>query len=143
MSATFFGTGFLPLVPGTWGSAAGVGVFLAVVASGASPFLVLCVITVIAFLTCGKAETVFSRKDPKCVVIDEVAGMMLSLMWLPFYNLKVFVLAFVLFRALDTVKIFPGNWIQDRHGAFGIIGDDIVAAVYANLILQFILRIVS
>ncbi len=142
-TASFFGAGFMPLVPGTWGSAAGVIVFLAVVAAGMSPFAVCLAIGTAGFIVSGRSEAVFARKDPKYTVIDEVTGMMISLMWLPFYDRKVFFLAFILFRALDTVKIFPGRWIQDRHGSFGIMGDDIVAGIYANLILQVVLRAVS
>jgi phosphatidylglycerophosphatase A len=52
-------------------------------------------------------------------------------------------LAFFLFRALDMIKPFPARWIQDQHGAFGIMGDDIAVAVYTNLILQVVLRFVS
>ena len=142
-TATFFGIGFLPLVPGTWGSAAGLAVFLSLPDTGLWRFAVCCGIALCGFIVSGRAESVFCRKDPKYVVIDEVAGMMISLLWLPFYNTKVLLTAFLLFRALDTVKPFPANWIQDRHGAAGIMGDDIAAAIYANLILQAVLRFVS
>jgi phosphatidylglycerophosphatase A len=143
MATTFFGAGFLPLVPGTWGSLAGILVFLILPASGVWRPAVCLGIAVIGFILCGKAESVFGKKDPKYVVIDEVAGIMLCLLWLPLYNIKVLFLAFLLFRALDTIKPFPARWIQDRHGAFGIMGDDIAVAIYTNLILQVVLRFVS
>jgi phosphatidylglycerophosphatase A len=142
-AATFFGIGFLPFFPGTWGSAAGGAVFLILPETGPWRFAVCSGIILCGFIVSGKAEQVFARKDPKYVVIDEVAGMMISLLWLPLYNIKVLLIAFLLFRALDTIKPFPANWIQDRHGALGIMGDDIAAAVYANLILQAVLRLVS
>jgi phosphatidylglycerophosphatase A len=140
---TFFGVGFLPLAPGTWGSLAGIAVFLILPAAGVWRAGVCAGIAVIGFILCGKAETAFCKKDPKYVVIDEVAGIMLCLLWLPLYNIKVLSLAFFLFRVLDTIKPFPARWIQDRHGAFGIMGDDIAVAVYTNLILQVVLRLVS
>jgi len=143
MVTTFFGVGFLPLVPGTWGSLAGIIVFLILPASGAWRMAVCAGIALIGFILCGKAETAFGKKDPKYVVIDEVAGMMLCLLWLPLYNIKVLFLAFFLFRALDTIKPFPARWIQDQHGAFGIMGDDLTVAIYTNLILQAVLRFVS
>ncbi|MCU0650841.1 MAG: phosphatidylglycerophosphatase A [Candidatus Omnitrophica bacterium] len=143
LATTFFGTGFLPLVPGTWGSMAGIAVFFILPAGGLWRPAVFAGIAAIGFILCGFAEDVFKKKDPKYVVIDEVAGMMLSLLWLPFYDVKAVFLAFVLFRALDTIKPFPARWIQDRHGSLGIMGDDIAAAVYANLILQAVLRLVS
>ncbi len=140
---TFFGIGFLPFVPGTWGSIAGVGVFVILPETGLWRVAVFAGITAVGLILCGSSETVFGRKDPQYVVIDEVAGMMLSLLWLPLYNIKVFFLAFFLFRLLDTVKPFPARWIQDRHGALGIMGDDLAAAAYANLVLQAVLRFVS
>lgn len=145
MATTFFGAGFLPLVPGTWGSLAGLAVFLILPASGIWRAAVCAGIAGIGFILCGKAESAFGKKDPKYVVIDEVAGMMLCLLWLPVtvYNTKVLFLAFFLFRALDMIKPFPARWIQDRHGAFGIMGDDIAVAIYTNLILQIVLRCVS
>lgn len=143
LATTFFGAGFLPLVPGTWGSLAGIAVFLILPASGLWRASVCAGIAVTGLILCGKAEGVFGKKDPKYVVIDEVAGMMLCLLWLPLYNIKVLFLAFFLFRALDTIKPFPARWIQDQHGAFGIMGDDIAVAVYTNLILQVVLRFVS
>ncbi|MFA6383802.1 MAG: phosphatidylglycerophosphatase A [Candidatus Omnitrophota bacterium] len=143
LTTTFFGVGFLPLVPGTWGSLAGIAVFLILPATGLWRMSVCAGIAVIGLILCGKAETAFGKKDPKYVVIDEVAGMMLCLLWMPFYNVKVLFLAFLLFRALDTIKPFPARWIQDRHGALGIMGDDIAVAIYTNLILQIVLRLVS
>jgi phosphatidylglycerophosphatase A len=143
LATTFFGVGFLPLVPGTWGSLAGIVVFLILPAAGEWRLAVCTGILVFGLILSGKAESVFGKKDPKYVVIDEVAGMMLCLLWLPFYNIKVLFLAFLLFRALDTVKPFPARWIQDQHGAYGIMGDDIAVAIYTNLILQVVLRFVS
>jgi phosphatidylglycerophosphatase A len=139
---TFFGTGFLPLIPGTWGSIAGLILFF-ILPSAAWRSGVCAGMMLTGFILCGKAEDVFAKKDPKYVVIDEVAGMMICLLWLPFYNIKVLFLSFVLFRALDTIKPFPARWIQDRHGSLGIMGDDIAVAVYTNLILQVVLRLVS
>jgi len=139
---TFLGVGFLPLVPGTWGSLAGIAVFWILPAAGLWRLAVCAAIAIIGFILCGRAERVFGKKDPKYVVIDEVAAMMLCLLWLPIYNIKVFFLAFILFRALDTIKPFPASWIQDQHGSFGIMGDDIAVAIYTNLILQVVLRFV-
>ena len=77
------------------------------------------------------------------MVIDEVCGMLISLLFLPQYDLQVLLLAFVIFRGLDTVKIFPAGKIQDMHGGVGIMGDDLVAAAYTNAILQVVLRVLS
>jgi phosphatidylglycerophosphatase A len=143
LATTFFGIGFLPLIPGTWGSLAGIIVFLVLPANGIWRLCVCAGIAAAGFMLAGKAEDVFGTKDPKFVVIDEVAAMMLCLLWLPLYNIKVLFLAFLLFRALDTVKPFPARWVQDQHGSVGIMGDDIAVAIYVNLILQIVLRFVS
>ncbi|HOW42517.1 MAG TPA: phosphatidylglycerophosphatase A [Candidatus Omnitrophota bacterium] len=140
---TFMGVGYLPLVPGTFGSAAGLGIFLSVQGQPLQVVLILAVLLALGLGFGGQAEKVFGKKDPKFVVIDEVCGMLISLLFLPRYDLQVLALAFVLFRGLDTVKIFPAGKIQDMHGAVGIIGDDVVAAVYTNAILQVVLRVLS
>jgi len=140
---TFFGVGFLPLVPGTWGSIAGILVFVVLPGTGLWRFSVFAGILVVGLIVSGAAEAAFGRKDPQYIVIDEVAGMMLSLLWLPAYNIKVFFLAFLLFRALDTIKPYPALQAQQCHGAVGIMGDDIVAAVYTNIVLQSVLRFAS
>jgi phosphatidylglycerophosphatase A len=97
---------------------------------------------VLGFLTAGQAEKLFCAKDPKFVVIDEVCGMCISLLWVPF-SIETAIAAFFLFRLLDTLKPFPAARLEDRHGSLGIMGDDIVAGVYANGILQIALRFAS
>ena len=140
---TFLGVGYLPLVPGTFGSAAGLGLFLLLHKDPLRVCAALVVLLVLGFAVTGKAEEVFHKKDPKFVVIDEVCGMLISLLFLPQYDLQVLLLAFVIFRGLDTVKIFPAGKIQDMHGGVGIMGDDLVAAAYTNAILQVVLRVLS
>ncbi len=135
------GVGFLPLVPGTFGSAAVIAVFLLVRHSPAAFALCLAAVTALGLLLGTQAETIFKRKDPKYVVIDEVAGMLISLAALPFYSPAVIAAAFILFRCLDTLKIYPAEAVQDRHGSVGIMGDDIIAGLYTNLVLQLVLRL--
>jgi phosphatidylglycerophosphatase A len=130
----------MPLVPGTFGSAAGILVFLLVKdnpALYASAFAVFCAL---GFAFCGDSEKVFKKKDPKYVVIDEVCGMLLCLAFLPQYSVTVLVSAFFIFRILDTTKAYPANVIQDMHGAVGIMGDDLVAGVYGNIVMQVLVR---
>jgi phosphatidylglycerophosphatase A len=143
MVCSVAGVGFLPFIPGTFGSAAGIGVFLLVKESVAAYAAVLAAVIALGLFFGGEAEKVFKRKDPKYVVIDEVAGMLISLVFLPFYNVLVISAAFILFRALDTVKIFPAEAVQDKHGSIGIMGDDIIAGVYTNLVLQAVLRLIT
>lgn len=137
--SSFFYVGYLPLIPGTFGSLAGLFIFYLLRNNQAYFILCAFIVTVIGFISCGKAEEVFKKKDSRNIVIDEVSGMMLSLILLP-AELKVSILAFFLFRLLDTLKPYPADRIQDMKGSLGVMGDDIVAGVYTNIILQAALK---
>jgi len=91
------------------------------------------------FLVGGSAEKMFGKKDSKFIVIDETSGMLLSLILIP-YNYKFVILGFFLFRILDTLKPYPAGRFENLKGSLGIMCDDLVAAVYTNLILQVVLR---
>jgi phosphatidylglycerophosphatase A len=140
---TVFGLGYLPLIPGTFGSIAGVGLFyLLANVSALSYFLFILGIIVLGLATCGRMEKLVNKKDPGCIVIDEVSGMLVALSFIPL-DFKIIFLAFLIFRILDTLKPYPAARVQNKHGAVGIIGDDLIAGVYTNIVLQFILKIVS
>jgi len=143
--STFFFIGYLPLIPGTFASLAGLSLFLACSSSALSYFILLFFLCLAGFLVCGKAETVFQKKDPPCIVIDEVSGMLLSLASVFFFKTGALGLwvAFFLFRLLDTMKPYPANKIQHLHGSLGVMGDDLIAALYTNIILQLVFRFAS
>ena len=82
------------------------------------------------------AEEHFGRQDPGQVVIDEVAGMMLTVLLNPLTGPVWVLLAFLLFRAADIVKPYPANRLERLHGGVGVMADDAMAAIYANLALQ-------
>ena len=75
-------------------------------------------------------------------MIDEVAGMMVSLFMLPL-SWPVMLVGFFLFRAFDMFKIFPANKFEDMGGASGIMMDDIMAGIYTNIVLQVAVRVVG
>lgn len=133
------GLGYLPFAPGTFASIAGFLIFILIGAGSATFVLVTAAILVMGFASCGRAEEIFGRKDSSRIVIDEVAGMLVALLCMP-YDLKIAVLAFVLFRILDIIKPFPANGLQRLRGSLGVMTDDIVAGLYTNLILQLALR---
>lgn len=139
--STFFYIGYLPLTPGTFASIAGV--FLFYLAKDNVFLYILFTITLImaGFLVAGKAEGAFHKKDARCIVIDEVSGMLATLLFIP-YNIKLVITAFILFRILDTLKPYPAGRLQNLKGSIGIMSDDIVAALYANIILQIISRVI-
>ena len=140
--STFFYTGYLPLIPGTFGSMAGLLVFYLIKDNTSVFALVTFVILILGFAVTSEAENIFRRKDASCIVIDEVSGMLLSLLFLP-YSARVVVIAFFLFRILDTLKPYPAGRLQNLKGSLGIMSDDIVAALYTNIILQLALRFIS
>ncbi len=136
--ATFFFVGYMPIAPGTFGSFLGLLLF-----AGIRQDLRLFgfgLLLVVALLSCGRAEKLFRRKDPPQVVIDEVCGMFLTLLFVPFtlFNLTV---GFLLFRVLDIIKPFPANRFEKLRGSAGILLDDLAAGVYAGLILLILGRV--
>lgn len=82
------------------------------------------------------------KKDPRQAVIDEVAGMLLCFAFLP-YDIRLVVAGFFVFRLLDTLKPFPASRFDKMSGSIGIMGDDIIAAIYTNIVLQVLLRLLS
>ncbi len=80
-------------------------------------------------------EDRLGEKDPSVVVIDEVVGMMITLIGLP-ADFPVLVTAFFLFRAFDMFKVYPANRMENTAGGRGIMLDDVVAGLYANIVMQ-------
>jgi len=140
-TSTVFFIGYLPLVPGTFGSIFGVGLFyLFKGTTWVTYFLFIFGIIVLGLITSGRTEKLLNKKDPRCIVIDEVAGMLIALSFMP-YDLKIIFLAFLIFRILDTLKPYPAVRLQNRHGAIGVVGDDLIAGIYTNIVLQIILKL--
>lgn len=137
---TFFYVGYLPFIPGTFGSLAGIFLFYILKNNALTYILVTFVLMVMGFLSAGRAEKIFNTRDSRHIVLDEVVGMLLGLLFLP-YDMKLVVSGFFLFRLLDTLKPYPAGSIQRLHGSLGIMGDDIVAGIYTNFILQIVSRL--
>ena len=136
---TFFYVGYLPLIPGTFGSIAGLFLFFMVKDNVLIFLLTTFVLLTLGFMFSGQTEKEAARSDPPCVVIDEVCGMLLSLIFLP-YDIKLIILAFIIFRILDTLKPYPAGRLERLRGGVGIMSDDIVAGFYTNVILQVVAR---
>ena len=135
---TFFGTGFLRPGPGTWGSAAGLGIWLAV-AHWTHPTrghmaLGTAVAALILLLVGIPASTIVAREagtdDPGFVVLDEVVGQWVALIGATMVPWS-WLLAFLLFRAFDITKPPPARQFDRMHGGFGIMMDDVAAGMYA------------
>ena len=141
--ASGFGSGYLPAVPGTWGSL--VGLLLYWPLQRLAPLPLVATVFTLAILSCwiaGLAEKFLGAKDPGIIVIDEIAGIFFSLIFVPF-SWKTAVAGFFLFRIFDIWKPFPARLIQDKlPGGWGVVGDDLMAGIYANLVLQIAIRVV-
>lgn len=136
-------SGYVPFAPGTVGSAVGVGVYLALSATGA-PWAVPAAILVVfaaGVWASGRAETHFRTTDPGPVVIDEVAGMLVSVAWID-AGAASLAAGFVLFRIFDIFKPYPAGRLERLPGGLGIMADDMMAGVYANLALRLLTFVV-
>jgi phosphatidylglycerophosphatase A len=128
--ATAGGIGHAPVAPGTVASAAtAVALWLA---APSPPALAVATLVIVAAGTWAahEAERALGGKDPGAIVVDEVAGMAVSVLALPLTP-AVLAAAFVLFRVFDVVKPYPANALQRLPGGPGVMIDDLVAGLYA------------
>lgn len=139
--ATALGVGYVPVAPGTFGSAVGLILWMLLrTSSTIVQAVVIIVLLVIGSITGGVAERHFGRTDPRQVVIDEAMGMLITLYLIPVGWLGALV-GFLLFRAADVMKPFPANRLERLPGGFGVMADDGMAAIYANLALRLLLLV--
>jgi phosphatidylglycerophosphatase A len=136
--ATTLGVGYVPIAPGTFGSLAGLALWAVLPASPALQATVIAAVFVVGSWSAGVAEEHFSRTDPSQVVIDEVLGMLMTLFLNP-VRWPGAILGFFLFRVMDVIKPFPANRLERLPSGLGVMADDAMAAVYANLALRFCL----
>jgi len=139
MLSTWFFVGNIPGAPGTAASA--VAVLMAIIFSTNTILyiFVFTIVTILGFKVSGRMEEILDRKDPGCIVIDEVAGIMVALFLLPL-TWPIVITAFFLFRAFDMFKIYPVNKFEQIHGGAGVMIDDLVAGLYTNIVMQIAVR---
>ncbi len=142
LCATFFYVGYIPVAPGSMASIAGALLSLIFSSNIFCYVAVFGLITIIGFLVSTRMEEIARKKDPSCVVIDEVAGSFIAFFMLPL-SFSVWVTAFFLFRAFDMFKIYPTNKLEELPGAKGIMLDDLVAGVYTNIVMQITIHFSS
>ena len=139
--ATGLGLGYLRPVPGTFGSLFGLGLCVLLHAFGGWPAVGagLVVVTLLGFWSAGRLEREIGSRDPGCIVIDEVAGQMLTLFLLPL-SAGLLAAGFLLFRLLDILKPYPARRLEALPGGSGIMADDLMVGLWANLLLQALVR---
>jgi phosphatidylglycerophosphatase A len=138
--ATGFFTGFLPTMPGTWGTFAGIPLIIIThrLTSIMQALVTIVFVTFAAYIA-GRAEILFEDRDARPIVIDEMAGFLITLLWLPL-NFVTLCLGFILFRLFDIVKPPPiGILEKPLRGGWGIVLDDVLAGVFANVTLRLLL----
>jgi phosphatidylglycerophosphatase A len=134
---TWFGSGWLPWAPGTWGSLAALPFAWLILTYGGPGLLALAALALFG-AGCWAADIAAREtqtKDPGWIVVDEVVGQWLTLLAAP-QSLIGYAAAFLLFRLFDIWKPWPIGWADQRlEGGFGIMFDDVLAAIYAAIVL--------
>ncbi len=138
--ATAGGVGYSPVAPGTAGSLLALFILWVFPFSSLGLVLALLVIVGVGGWAAGRAERLLGRKDPSPVVIDEIAGMFLSVLALP-RSLGLLLVAFLLFRVLDIVKPFPIRQSEILSAGLGIMLDDLIAGAYTLAFLWGLLTL--
>ncbi|MFN4263561.1 MAG: phosphatidylglycerophosphatase A [Thioalkalivibrionaceae bacterium] len=137
-----FGSGLSRVAPGTFGSAASLVVYFALL--GQHPYLIVAlavIFTLLGFEICGRSAAKLGVHDHPGIVWDEWAGMFVALAFIPVaivsaVDLLWVLAAFLLFRFFDIVKPWPARYFdRERHDGVGIVMDDVVAGLYAGLVL--------
>ena len=155
------GVGFIPLAPGTWGSALGVCIYLLVRAFGFRAdgervlsmeinsallttflLLVIIVISLAGTWAATRTETILGRKDPGVVVVDEVAGQLITFVFMPWYcPAWMLAVGFVLFRVFDIWKPYPVRRLESLEAGLGIMADDVLAGIYAAALMSLLFSV--
>ncbi|HEV2914663.1 MAG TPA: phosphatidylglycerophosphatase A [Pyrinomonadaceae bacterium] len=158
------GVGYLPLAPGTYGSAVGVGLYLVVNALGvrlivyglahgwsadalaslrlSSLLLIVLALTLAGIRAASRAEGLLGRKDPGAVVVDEVAGQFMTFLFVPpDAGWWAILVGFLAFRAFDIWKPYPIRRLEALESGLGIMADDLLAGAYACVLMSLLITV--
>ncbi|MDP3017006.1 MAG: phosphatidylglycerophosphatase A [Deltaproteobacteria bacterium] len=142
MFATGFGAGYSPIAPGTLGTLVAIPIYYFL---SEIPFplyeITLTGFFFLAVWVSEKTEAVLGKKDDSRIVIDEMMGFFITMLWVtktPFFIL----VGFILFRFFDIFKPFPIRRFEKVRGGFGVVLDDVMAGIYANIILHVLYNII-
>lgn len=133
--ATGFFTGYSPLAPGSVGSILALLIFFVFSLYRSVVFVPVILITFVLGIYASSIIEKYLGDDPSIVVIDEMVGMWVSLVFLP-ENMIIWIVAFFIFRVIDIIKPFPCRQSESLKRGWGIMLDDVIAGIYTNLILQ-------
>lgn len=135
----------MPVAPGTAGAVEGVAIFLAIAALRLDHVALICVLIVLnvalffaGVWSSGRTCKMTGLEDPRIVVVDEVSGQLIALTplaLLPTLSITMVIIGFLLFRLFDIFKPYPIRKLERLPGGFGVMTDDVLAGVYAALLL--------
>ena len=137
---SFFYLGHSRFMPGTMGSLGGLAVYFLVRNNEILYGFSILFLFVLGIIFSGEAEKIYKRKDAKMIVIDEACGMLLALFFVPVSMFSV-ILGFFIFRVFDILKPPPAKRMERITGSLGVMFDDIIAALYTNIVLQVLFRL--
>lgn len=142
--ATGLFSGYMPVASGTFGTLVGIpGGYLVSRLGLVSAPLVVAFVTLVAVWSAGVAEDVFGQKDSGRIVIDEIAGFLVTMLFIP-WRLETVIAGFLVFRFMDILKPFPIRSLETRlPDGWGVVGDDVLAGFYANVVLRILLVLKS
>jgi phosphatidylglycerophosphatase A len=133
--ATGFGSGLVPVAPGTAGTLVGVLICLLCLPM---PWIVrlffVLVLLALSFYVSGQAEKIYQKKDDQRIVIDEIIGLQITMLPVAINALNLCA-GFVLFRIFDIFKPFPLRNLQELPGGWGVVSDDVGAGIYAGFLM--------
>lgn len=136
--SSWFGVAMMPVVPGTFGTLAAIPLAIAIASLG--PVAGACFLfffLLLAIWVSGRSAKAIEKEDPAEVVIDEVVGLLMTLFLLPATGFNL-CLGFVLFRFFDILKPYPIRKLERIGGGAGIVLDDLLAGIYANVCLRLV-----
>jgi len=138
--ATWGGVGFLPFMPGTWGALAALPLWYHLAQTGPWVYgLGVAALISLGLWVAGPAQEMLGRTDHPAIVVDEVAGLFITLAGVPL-TWQAVVLGLVIFRALDILKPFPIRWLgAGGHGGLEVMADDIAAGVIGRVVLEVVI----
>ncbi len=140
--ATGLGAGYAPFASGTLGSILPWFIAYYIIRGDQFTLVIVAVLTtIISVWSAGEAENYFGH-DSRRIVIDEWAGMLITLLFVP-YSLTNYLIGFIMFRALDVIKIFPARQAEKLPGGWGVTMDDVVAGIQSSVATQLIILLLA
>jgi phosphatidylglycerophosphatase A len=141
-AATGLGVGYLPLMPGTFGSALAIGICYLLNLGGIYVYIAgVVVIGVASIKIAGDANVLFGEHDSRKIVIDEIVGYLVTMLFIP-PTVTYLVAGFIVFRVFDISKPYPAGMVDKKMGGgLGVVLDDVIAGVYSNIVLWIVILV--